>query len=180
MMAERYLKPLFEGRKRTTIRPGVLKIADKVYIHSKGRIVALAEVESVAYKRVFELTDEDARLDGFKIREELIGFLKRRYPGLRDDTIVTIIRFGTISKVDIAEDAHYGGLTPVEVATLALNKLILSKKEQEILRTVIQTKSLRKAALKLFGTIEKRSIIRRVLKKVLRKLKEEDLNGGLS
>lgn len=180
MMSERYLKPLFEGRKKTTIRPGVLKVADKLYIHSRGRIVALAEVESVTYKRVFELTDEDARLDGFQTREELVNFLKRRYPGLRDDAVVTVIRFGTISKVDMPEDAHYGGLTPVEVAVLALNKLRLSKREREILQAVAQTKSLRKAALKLFGTIEKRGVIRRVLKKALRRLKEEGLNGGLS
>ena len=91
MMSERYLKPLFEGRKKTTIRPGVLKVADRLYIHSRGRIVALAEVESVTYKRVFELTDEDARLDGFQTRDELINFLKRRYPGLRDDAVVTVI-----------------------------------------------------------------------------------------
>jgi hypothetical protein len=68
------------------------------------------------------------------------------------------------------EDLQYGGLTPVEIAALALNKLKLTKREQEILRAVVETGSLRKAAVKLFGTIDKRVAIRRVLRRVLKRL----------
>jgi len=58
----------------------------------------------------------------------------------------------------------------VEIATLALNKLKLTRREQEILRAVVETGSLRKAAIKLFGTIEKRGVIRRVLRRALKRL----------
>jgi hypothetical protein len=170
MLSSKYLKTLFEGRKKSTIRPGVLRVADKVYIHSKGRIVAIADVEQVIYKRVKELTEEDAIMDGFKSKEELVAYLKKRYPGLRDDAIVTIVKFGKVTKVDIPEEFHYGGLTPVEIAAMALNKLKLTKREQEILKAVVETGSLRKAAIKLFGTIEKRGIIRRVLRKAYKRL----------
>jgi len=175
MMSRKYVKLLLSGKKRSTIRPGVLKVAEKVYIHSEGRIVAVAEVEEVVYKRVGELTDKDAQIDGFSSRDELVAFLKKRYPGLKDSSIVTVIKFGKVEEVNMPEDAYYGGLTPVEIATLALNKLELSKREREILRAVVETKSLRKAALKLFGTIEKRGIIRRILRKAAAKL----INGGL-
>jgi len=170
MMSRKYVKLLLSGKKRSTIRPGVLKVAEKVYIHSEGRIVAVAEVEEVVYKRVGELTDEDAQMDGFSGRDELVAFLKRRYPGLKDSSVVTVIKFGKVEEVDMPEDAHYGGLTPVEIATLALNKLELSRREREILKAVVETRSLRKAALKLFGTIDKRGIIRRVLRKALSKI----------
>jgi len=170
MLSPRYLKALYGGRKKSTIRPGVLRVGDKVYIHSKGRIVAVAQVEQVLYKRVKELTDEDAVLDGFKSREELVAYLKKRYPGLRDGAIVTIVRFGKVEKVDMPEDLQYGGLTPVEIAALALNKLKLAKREHEILRAVVEAGSLRKAAVKLLGTVDKRVAIRRVLRRVLKRL----------
>jgi len=170
MLSPKYLKALYEGRKKSTIRPGVLRVGDKVYIHSKGRIVAIAHVEQVLYKRVKELTAEDAVLDGFNSRDELVAYLKKRYPGLKDDAIVTIVRFGKVEKVNMPEDLQYGGLTPVEIATLALNKLKLTRREQEILRAVVETGSLRKAAIKLFGTIEKRGVIRRVLRRALKRL----------
>jgi Uncharacterized conserved protein len=170
MLSPKYLKALYEGKKRSTIRPGALRVADKVYIHSKGRIVAIAHVEQVQYKRVKELTEEDAVLDGFQTRDELIAYLKRRYPGLKDDAIVTIIRFGKVEKVDMPEDLHYGGLTPVEIAALALNKLKLSKREREVLKAVVETGSLRKASIKLFGTVDKRGVIRRVLRRALKRL----------
>ncbi|HII47246.1 MAG: ASCH domain-containing protein [Pyrobaculum aerophilum] len=177
MLSQKYVKALLDGRKRSTIRPGVLKVADRVYIHSMGKIVAIAEVEQVAYKRVSELTDEDAIIDGFNSRAELISYLKRRYPGLRDSAIVTIVKFRKVEKVDMPEDAHYGGMTPVEIATLALNRLKLSPREQRILKAVVEAGSLRKAALKIFGTVEKRGVIRRVLRKAAMMLTHGGLGG---
>jgi hypothetical protein len=176
MLSQRYLKALFEGSKRSTIRPGVLRVADRVYIHSRGKIVAVAEVAEVVYKRVSELTEKDALLDGFNSREELVAYLKKRYPGLRDDAMVTIIKFGKVSRLEMPEDAHYGGLTPVEIATLALNKLKLSQREQKVLKAVVETGSIRKAAVKLYGTVEKRGAIRKVLRKVASLLMDGSLD----
>ncbi|MGC8994057.1 MAG: ASCH domain-containing protein [Pyrobaculum sp.] len=175
MLSQRYLKALLEGSKKSTIRPGVLRVAERVYIHSGGKIVAVAEVAEVVYKRVSELTERDALLDGFSSREELVAYLKKRYPGLRDDAVVTVVKFGKVSKLEMPEDAHYGGLTPVEIATLALNKLKLSPREQKVLKAVVETGSLRKAAIKLYGTVEKRGVIRKILRKAASLL----MNGGL-
>jgi hypothetical protein len=58
----------------------------------------------------------------------------------------------------------------VEIAALALNKLKLTKRELEILKAVVVTGSLRKAAIKLFGTVEKRGVIRRVLRRMYKRL----------
>lgn len=178
MLSPKYVRLLFRGEKKSTVRPGLLRVADRVYIHSRGKIVAIAEVEQVSYKRLSELTDEDAILDGFKSREELIEYLRRRYPGIKDSAIVTIIRFKNIEKTDMPEDLQYGGLTPVEIATLALNKLKLSNREQQILKAVVETGSIRKAALKLFGTVEKRGVIRRVLRRAAIALFKEDVKSG--
>jgi hypothetical protein len=174
MMSTKYVKALLDGRKTTTIRPGALRVAGRVYIHSGGRIVAVAEVGDVVYKLVSELTDGDAVADGFRDRGELISFLKRQYPGLRDDAIVTIIHFRSVQRVDLPEDVHYGGLSPVKVARMALARLRLSRREREILEAVVETGSVRRAALRLFGTIDKRRAIRRVLRRAARALG----NGG--
>lgn len=80
MLKRDYLERLLSGEKRVTLRLGVVvPTSRKVYLHSDGRIVAEAEIEGVVYKRVEELTDEDAREDGFANREELIRELKRFY-----------------------------------------------------------------------------------------------------
>lgn len=170
MMSPKYAKMLLRGKKLTTIRPGFLRVADKVYIHSMGRIVAVAEVREVYHKRVIELTDEEARQDCFSSKEELMSYLKRRYPGLRDSSLVTVIRFGRVEEVNMPEDIHYGGLHPVEIAKIALERLRLSQYERKILQTVIETGSLRKAAVKLYGTADKRGPIRRLLRKIVSRL----------
>lgn len=173
MLSSRYVKMLLDGRKRSTVRPGVLRVSDRLYIHSRGRIVAVAEVSEVVYKRVADLTEEDALLDGFRSREELLQFLKRRYPGIRETSTVTIIRFREVKKVDMPEDSFYGGLSPVEIAAMALNRLKLDRREERILKAVVEAGSLRKASLRLFGTVEKRGIIRRVLRRAASRLFEE-------
>lgn len=171
MLSSKFLKALLSGAKQTTVRPGVLKVADRVYIHSRGRIEAVAEVSRVVYKKMRDLTDLDAELDGFKSREEMVAYLKKRYPRLREDSVLTIIYFKNVEKVSLPEDLQYGGMTPVEIAAAALQRLRLSRREEEILRAVVETGSLRKAAVKLFGTIEKRSIIRKTLRKALARLR---------
>ncbi|MEM1836345.1 MAG: ASCH domain-containing protein [Pyrobaculum sp.] len=172
MMSSKFLKLLLSGRKKTTIRPGVLRVANQVFIHSRGQIEAIASVSHVVYKKVRDLTERDALVDGFKSREELVAYLKKRYPGLRDDSTVTIIYFDKVERTSIPEDLQYGGLTPVEVAKIALQRLKLSERESEILKTIVETGSLRKASAKLFGTIEKRWVIRKILKRVLTRLRD--------
>jgi len=47
----------------------------------------------VVVKRVKELTDEDAKKDGFRNINELIDALKRIYGGIKGEDLVTIIHF---------------------------------------------------------------------------------------
>ena len=90
-----YVRPIIRGEKVTTIRKGIKS-------YPVGRIVDLtvnytpfarAKVEKVVVKRVGELTDEDAKRDGFGSREELIRALKRIYGDIRDNDFVTIVHF---------------------------------------------------------------------------------------
>jgi Uncharacterized conserved protein len=91
---KRYLQMILEGRKRSTIRLGRLVLRDRLLtIVGDGKPIALARVDEVTYKKVRELTDEDARVDGFRGLIDLFRELRRIYGdfGLEDD--VTIIRF---------------------------------------------------------------------------------------
>ena len=54
---------------------------------------AKARVDKVVVKRVKELTDEDAKKDGFNSREELIEALKKIYGNIKDSEFVTIVHF---------------------------------------------------------------------------------------
>ncbi|MFP3286525.1 MAG: ASCH domain-containing protein [Acidilobus sp.] len=98
---KRYLQMILEGRKRSTIRLGRLVLRDRLLtIVGDGKPIALARVDEVIYKKVRELTDEDARVDGFRGLIELFRELRRIYGdfGLEDD--VTIIRFTVLRRLD--------------------------------------------------------------------------------
>jgi len=98
---KRYLQMILEGRKRSTIRLGRLVLRDRLLtiVGDRGPI-ALARVDEVIYKKVRELTDEDARVDGFRGLIDLFRELRRIYGdfGLEDD--VTIIRFTVLRRLD--------------------------------------------------------------------------------
>ncbi|ESQ24721.1 MAG: hypothetical protein OSP8Acid_12870 [uncultured Acidilobus sp. OSP8] len=98
---KRYLQMILEGRKRSTIRLGRLVLRDRLLtIVGDGKPIALARVDEVTYKKVRELTDEDARVDGFRGLIDLFRELRRIYGnfGLEDD--VTIIRFTVLKRLD--------------------------------------------------------------------------------
>jgi len=90
-----YVRPIIRGEKVTTIRKGIKS-------YPVGRIVDLtvnytpfarARVEKVVVKRVSELTDEDAKKDGFNSKDELIQALKKIYGDIKDSDFVTIVHF---------------------------------------------------------------------------------------
>lgn len=176
MLSSRFLDALLRGEKRSTIRPGALKVAEEVYIHSRGVIAAAAKVERVVYKRVRDLTDEDARMDGFGSLEELLAELKRRYRRLGPDSIVTVVVFGEVRPLNEPEEAAYGGMRPEQIARLALKRLRLSRRERELLEAVAKYKSIRRAAAALFGDPQERRAIRETLKRAARELRR----GGLA
>lgn len=164
-----------KGLKSTTIRLGKLRLRHKVLIlHGGGRDVAKVEVTEVKYKKVRELTDEDARRDGFESLEALLKALGKMYGGLDPDETVTIIGLRVlevlepkprISAVRVAEEALKAGIE-------------LTSEERRVLGEVVKRGSIRKAAAALYGDVSRRWLVRRVLKKALKSLALKELLGG--
>ena len=127
----------------------------------------------MTYKRFSELTNEDAKLDGFRNLKTLREALIETYHNLSPSDMVTVMRFNVIQRFDqLGRQSPYLGLSPIDIARIALRyeSLRLSDKDKALLNTLVKKGSLRKAAEKLYGDINKRYLIRRTLRKVLRKL----------
>ncbi len=179
MVKGKYVDLILEGKKTMTIRKGywVPKFKELI-LHGGGRPFAIVEVTNVEYKKLKDLTDEEVRMDGFKNKEELIEALKKAYGDVSDEDLVTIIHFKLkkkLTELDVKDP--YMGLKPVEIARLALRYLELSPEEQKILKTLAETKSLRLAAIRLYGDIGARWRIRKVLRRALHELVERGLLG---
>lgn len=174
MLKREFADPLLRGIKRSTIRLGiVVPKCDEVIVHSGGRPVAKAKIVGITYKKVSELTDEDAKLDGFNSVEELIGALRKAYGNVSGDDVLTIMRLEVVQRFDElkAGDIYYG-LSPSDVARLGLRYLgkELREEEAEILELLSLGRSIREVASILYGHPLKRTMVRRVLRKTLREL----------
>ncbi len=185
MVKGRYVELILEGRKTATIRYGIVKPRYReLIVHGGGRPVAKIEITGIRYKRVRELSDEDAIKDGFSSRNELLKELKKVYEGISGDDWVTVIEFRLIQRLDqLPVQDPYMGLSPADVARLGLRYLSsrLSDEEKKILLDLTRTESIRATAYRLYGSIDKRYRVRRVLRRVLDMLKKEGLiktNGG--
>ena len=182
MLKKKWGDLLLEGRKRATIRLGVVKPKyEELIVHSGGRPIAKVRVKSVRVKRVRELTDEDARLDGFNSLDELLEALREAYGDFSPDEPVTIIELELVKRLDELEsDDPYMGLEPADIARLALRYLRdeLSEEEVRILRSLTATNSIRTTAQRLYGSPVNRARVRRALRKALRLLVERGLIGG--
>ena len=90
-----YVEAIIEGKKITTIRKGIKRypVGRIVELTVDNKPFAKARVDKVVVKRVRELTDEDAKKDGFDNRDELIEALKRIYGSIKDSEFVTIVHF---------------------------------------------------------------------------------------
>jgi len=175
MVKGKFAKLILEGVKTTTIRLGrVIPKSSEVIIHSEGRPIAEARIKNVVYKKVKELTEDDARRDGYPSLEDLLRDLRNIYKvdiGAEDE--VTIIEFEVVKRLDKLDDADpYLGLEPHTIALLA-NRYLgdqLTEEEKNVVGALLKHKSIRTASIKLFGTLNKRWAIRRVLKRLLAKL----------
>ena len=174
MVKGEYVDDILSGRKKATIRLGIVKLRYKeLIVHGGGKPIAKVRVTNVRYKRVAELTDEDARLDGFRNKDELLEALKKAYGEIKPNDYVTIIEFEVIQDLSKLEPQHpYLGLEPADVARLALRYLKdrMSKEEIDILTDLTRTNSIRATAIRLFGDLGKRWRVRKVLRKALRLL----------
>ncbi|MGC9072098.1 MAG: ASCH domain-containing protein [Acidilobus sp.] len=97
----RYLDKILEGEKRSTIRLGRVVVRGRlITIVGDGRPIALARIDEVIYKKVKDLTDEDARLDGFKGLAELFRELRKIYGDFTLEDDITILRFTLVRRLD--------------------------------------------------------------------------------
>ncbi|MEM4444754.1 MAG: ASCH domain-containing protein [Thermofilum sp.] len=178
MFSREYLGKLLSGEKRVTIRarnPNVKK-GDTALVHSAGLLVGKVRIVSVASKRVRDLSEIEAKEDGFPSLEELKKALRRHYPNLRDDSFVYVVRFEWIERYDppLSEKgfAWPYRLSPREVARLALSSGIeLGEEEKEILQVLAAEGSVRRTAAKL-GGMRLRPLVRGVLRRVAAELEE--------
>ncbi len=184
MVKGEYVNAILSGAKKATIRLGkVIPKYKEMIVHGGGRPIAKIKITRVTYKKVKDLTDSDAIIDGFKSRDELIAALRKAYGEVKDDDIVTIIEFEVEQRLDhIEPEEPYLGLEPADVARLALRYLAkeLSDEEKRILLELTRSNSIRAVALKLYGSIERRYKVRRALRRALRMLVERGIIGQTS
>ncbi|MCE4625227.1 MAG: ASCH domain-containing protein [Desulfurococcales archaeon] len=182
MLKREYGNMLLEGRKRATIRLGVVTPKyEELIVHSGGRPIAKVRVVGVEVKRVRELTDDDARLDGFESLDELLEALRRAYGDVSPEDYVTILRLEVVQRLDSLEsDDPYLGLEPADIARLALRYLKgeMSREEERIFRSLTATNSIRMTAQRLYGSPLNRARVRRALRRALRELQRRGLIGA--
>ncbi|ASI99651.1 ASCH domain-containing protein [Thermococcus celer] len=178
----RYAEAILRGKKRATVRLGRrpnLNPGDTVLIHAGGYALGRAVVEKVEDKRVGELTDEDAILDGFPSREELINALKSHYRYVNDDSPAHVIVFRLVERFDkpvMSSDYAYEGNLPLEIAEKALRYLDLPGEDRKLIELFLKTGSLRKAARRL-GGLDRRYLIRDALRRAYEELKRRGIMG---
>ena len=166
---ERFRRQLLSGEKRVTVRlHTTLKEGDRVLIHCGGEILGEGVIEKVERKRPDELTEEDAKADGFRSLAELIGEIKRLY-GNVDRVFVIRFSMKPFSQGKHPHNFYYGQADLREIAELALKNLQLEERDKQILQLFLKSGSIIKAAKRL-GGLRKRGIIREVLRKCYREL----------
>ena len=169
MVKGKYIPTILQREKTTTIRWGiVIPKYKEIIIHGGGHVIGKAIIEDVEYKKVKDLTHKDAIRDGFSSKAELLNELKSMYPKIKKNDYVTIIRFRLVKLAENEDEAAiYHGFRPADIARIALRyEIPLSKEEREILRLLTKAGSLRRAAKEL-GGLEKRRLVRRVIRKAL-------------
>ncbi|WP_216387175.1 ASCH domain-containing protein [Arcanobacterium phocae] len=95
-MWEGYETLVMSGQKKQTIRlddPFVVGPAQIVFDKDSGRVIVDAVVTAVRTCKLPELTEEDARRDGFASLAELYSALHRHYPQLPADPPVDVVTF---------------------------------------------------------------------------------------
>ncbi len=142
-----YKSRILRGDKVTTIRYGryEVKPGSEVYlaVRPSDTVVAKVRITEVVKKKVRELTDDDARKDGFRDVKELLRALNKIYGELSGDDEVTIIGFRVIKRYDGGIPLKWlKGLNyrePEEIARLYLEnqeRLNLNRETDFILRRI--------------------------------------------
>lgn len=92
--AKEYKEKIKEGLKRQTIRLSTsLKKGDRVKVVAGGEVLGVARITKVERKTIDELTDEDAKRDGFENVAQLVKALRRHYGKISNRKEVCVIGF---------------------------------------------------------------------------------------
>jgi hypothetical protein len=92
--AKEYKKKIKEGLKRQTIRLSTsLREGEKVEVVAGGEVLGIAKITRVERKTIDELTDEDAKRDGFENVAQLLKALRRHYGRISSKKEVCVIGF---------------------------------------------------------------------------------------
>ena len=172
-----FREKILKGEKNITIRVGKIdkyKEGDLVKIDCGGKILAIARIERVYYKKLKDLEEEEIKRDGFKNLEEFVKNLRKMYKiPISEDLDLTIIEFKILQRIDEEQYNYvYKGYDLIELAERGLNLDELSEEEKKILKRFLELKSIRAVAIEL-GGLNKRWIVRKVLRKVLKILNRE-------
>ncbi len=166
-----YLDKLLLGIKKATIRIGRLNVSvgDELYVHCGGYVIGKIRVKNVIYKKISELTDDDAKKDGFINLRQLLNHLKKHYPKISYNSTVTILEFEWVEIFEnkiLSEEFAYKGMDVKEIVKTALEKYPekFNEREKFLLKLVLEEGSIRKAAQRL-GSLSKRKTIRKVIRK---------------
>jgi hypothetical protein len=83
------------GKKKSTIRDGIriVRPGSKLLIVAYDGRHIVKFVDSVTLKRFVDITELDAKHDGFQSKAQLTKTLKKYYQDLVDTDTITIIRF---------------------------------------------------------------------------------------
>ncbi|RLE82301.1 MAG: ASCH domain-containing protein [Thermoprotei archaeon] len=175
-LKKKYLDLVAEGVKCTTIRRGKRRIESaRLKIVGGKDVVIEARVRSIRYKRVRELSLDDALRDGFLDLEELIEELKEIYPSLKSDEWVTIVEFEVVGRPSCSGvEISYEGLSSRDIALLALKYDLVRGRGAEVLKLVVKEGSIWRATVAT-GRVFNRFFIRKIVLDALEKLKEHNL-----
>lgn len=81
------------GKKIATLRKGKRDyIPGDTLLYGK-KYCDMIEVTDLTYKKLDEISDEDARVEGYSKASDLIKIMKDLYPGITNDTICTQVWF---------------------------------------------------------------------------------------
>ena len=96
--SEDFTEKILKGEKRATLRLGIKDYdpGEVVIIRAGSEELGHAKIIAVHLKKFSEITEEDARIDGFKNKEELKKELERFYGKFPSDTVFTQIIFELI------------------------------------------------------------------------------------
>ncbi|MGC9079912.1 MAG: ASCH domain-containing protein [Nanopusillaceae archaeon] len=178
----RFTEDILSGKKNLTIRISKpnLRVGDIFILHAGGKVIGKFRVKNIYTKKLYQITDDEAIRDGYNNKEELIREIKKIYKGIKDEKEIVIIEFEPVEifKEQISSEEFAWGGKKIDIIELA--KLILkyddklTEKQKELLKLLIEKKSLRKAAMEL-GGLSKRTIFRKILRNGYKRLKEKGI-----